>query len=148
MDAKLTQFQEEIRQGQEEAVSRALKRARYDKPYVFRKRGNEEQASFNAKVDQTLVQAESDVSVVERNPTSTSAVQRVKEAIQKSRLLLEERQKLIRLADRSDHGWGVVDESTADDLAENSDDEKRIEKAERAAERRQGSGGRSVVLRQ
>ena len=51
MDAKLAQFQEEIRQGQEEAASRALKRASYDKPYVFRKRGNEEQASFNAKVD-------------------------------------------------------------------------------------------------
>ena len=59
-----------------------------------------------------------------------AAVQRVKEAIKKGRSLLDERQKLIRLADRSEHGWGVVDEYTADDLAEDSDDEKRIEKAE------------------
>ena len=39
---------------------------------------------------------------------------------------------MIRLADRSNHGWGVVDEYTADD----SDDEKRIERAEKAAEKK------------
>ena len=138
MDRKLAQFKDEIHQGQEEAASRALKRARYDKPYTFRKRGNEEQANFNAKVDETLAQAESDLSLVERGPTPSAAVQRVKDAIKKGRLLLDERQKLIRLADRSEHGWGVVDEYTADDLAEDSDDEKRIEKAERAAERKAG----------
>lgn len=138
MDEKLEQFQDEIRHGQEEAASRALKRARYDKPYTFRKRGNEEQANFNAKVDEAFAQAESDLSAVEHSSSSTGAVQRIKEAIKKGRSLLEERQKLIRLADRSEHGWGVVDEYTADDLAEESNDEKRIEKAERAAERKAG----------
>ena len=76
------------------------------------------------------------MSLVERGPTPAPAVQRIKEAIKKGRLLLDERQKLIRLADCSEHEWGVVDEYTADDLAEDSDDEKRIEKAERAAERK------------
>ena len=32
---------------------------------------------------------------------------------------------------RSDNGWGVVAEYTADELAEDSDDEKRLEKAEK-----------------
>ena len=130
VDEKLQQFREEIRQGQEEAATKAVKRARYEKPYVFRKRGNEEQASFNAKVEEALSQAESDLSTIAAAP---AAVRKVKESIQKGRSLLEERQKLIRLADRSDHGWGVVDEYTADDLA---DDEKRIERAEKAAERK------------
>ena len=133
VDEKLQQFREEIRQGQEEAATKAVKRARYEKPYVFRKRGNEEQASFNAKVEEALSQAESDLSSISAPP---AAIQRVKESIQKGRSLLEERQKLIRLADRSDHGWGVVDEYTADDLADDSDDEKRIERAEKAAERK------------
>ena len=107
MDEKLAQFQEEIRQGQEDAASRALKWARYDKPYVFKKRGNEEQASFNAKVDEALVQAESDLSVVEHTLASTStltaAIQHIKKAIQKGHSLLEERQKLIRLANCSEY---------------------------------------------
>ncbi len=34
--------------------------------------------------------------------------------------------KLIRLADKSDAGWSVVDENLTDDLAKDSDDEKRI----------------------
>ena len=46
---------------------------------------------------------------------------------------VQERQKLIRLADRSDLGWGVVKEYVADDLATDSSDEKRIKKAEKAA---------------
>ena len=50
--------------------------------------------------------------------------------------MIAERQKLIKLADRSEFGWGLVAEYTADELAYNSDDEKKIEKAEKAAERK------------
>ena len=57
---------------------------------------------------------------------------------QNDRLLLEERQKLIHLADCSEQGGSVVDEYTADDLADDSNDEHRIEKAERVAERKAG----------
>ena len=138
VDSKLAQFQEEVRQGQEEAAAKALKRARYERPYAFKKRGNEEQAAFNAKVDEALAEAEGELSSIPATTVSTPAVRRMKEAIQKGRSLLEERQKLIRLADRSEHGWSVVDEYTADDLADDSDDERRIEKAERAAERKAG----------
>ena len=128
MDDKLVKFRDKIRQGQENAAAKALKRARYDKPHVFRKRGNEEQANFNAKVDEALAQAASNLSAIAATPASTAAFQRVKEAIERSWLLLEECQKLIRLDDRSDHGWRVVDEYTANDLAADSDHERRIEK--------------------
>jgi hypothetical protein len=49
---------------------------------------------------------------------------------------LARRQKLIKLADRSESGWAVVEEYDADALADNSDDERKIEKAEKAAERK------------
>ncbi|ETW96471.1 MAG: hypothetical protein ETSY2_46335 [Candidatus Entotheonella gemina] len=58
------------------------------------------------------------------------------DALKEGRQLLTERQKLIKIADRSEYGWGVVAEYTTDELAEDSDDEKRIEKAERAAEQK------------
>ena len=57
-------------------------------------------------------------------------------ALERGRELLGECQKLIKIADRSELGWGVVAEYTADELAVDSDDEKRLEKAERAAERK------------
>ena len=67
-------------------------------------------------------------------PSTAPALERAKEALKKGRQFLAERQKLIKVADRSEHGWGVVQEYTADELAEDSGDEKRLEKAERAAE--------------
>ena len=105
IDAKLAEFREEIYQGQENAAAKALKRARFDKPNVFEKRGNEEQASFNAKVDEALAQVESDLASIEAGPVLTPEVQRVKDGIKRGRSLIDELQKLIRLADQSNHGW-------------------------------------------
>ena len=66
------------------------------------------------------------------------SLQRAQEALEKGTHLLAERQKLIKIADRSANGWGVVAEYTADELADDSEDEKRLEKAEKAAERKVG----------
>ena len=48
MDEKLAQFQAKVRLGQEEAAAKAVKKARYEKPYTFRRKVNEAQAHFNA----------------------------------------------------------------------------------------------------
>ena len=45
-------------------------------------------------------------------------------------------QKVIRLADRSELGWGVVTKYGEDELADDSDDEKRIAKAVATAEKK------------
>ncbi|XP_063954920.1 uncharacterized protein LOC135153930 [Lytechinus pictus] len=60
-------------------------------------------------------------------------IEAAKERLLEASALLTQRQKLIRLADRSPLGWATVKEYIADDLAENSDDEKRLRKAEKAA---------------
>ena len=61
---------------------------------------------------------------------------KAKEALDEGLRLIANRQKLIKIADRSEYGWGVVAEYEADDLASGSEDEKRLEKAERAAEKK------------
>ena len=48
---------------------------------------------------------------------------------------LDQREKLIRLADRSDLGWAVAKRYQEDPIALDSDDEKRIRRAEKAAEK-------------
>ena len=61
MDEKLHCFQEEVRQGQEDVVAKVLERVKYDKSYCFQQKGNEAQVFFNAKVNEALAQAESDI---------------------------------------------------------------------------------------
>lgn len=50
--------------------------------------------------------------------------------------LLKHRQKIIKLADQSEHGWKMVTEYEANPVASDSDDEKRIYKAEARASRK------------
>ena len=50
--------------------------------------------------------------------------------------LIERRQKLIKLADKSEAGWLAVDEYESDELADDSADEKRIRKAQDKAVRK------------
>ena len=52
IDDKLADFKLQISGSQEEAVVKALKRSKSaDQPYVYRKKGNEEQAKFNCQME-------------------------------------------------------------------------------------------------
>ena len=62
-------------------------------------------------------------------------MEKAKTLLEEGKKLLSERQKLIRMADRSEHGWATVEEYIEDELAD-SDDEKRIQRAEVRAGRK------------
>ena len=115
MEERFAEFRAEITLGQEDAAAKALKQARYEKPYEYKRKGNQEQAAFNAKVDEAVAEAE--LLIEEAGPSTAPALERAKEALKKGWQFLAERQKLIKVADRSEHGWGVVQECTADELA-------------------------------
>ena len=134
LDEKLADFRAEIRHSQEEAAAKAIQRSRHEKPYTFRKKGHEEQYRFNSRLAETI--SEGQTELASAGTSTGTAVERAQKALEKGLELIRERQKLIRIADRSDLGWGVVAEYTADELAEDSEDEKRLEKAEKAAERK------------
>ena len=57
LDTKLVQ----VLKGQEDAAAKELKRVRREKINTYRRNGNEEQAMFNEKVEDTLVAAQTSI---------------------------------------------------------------------------------------
>ena len=101
--------------------------------YTFKRKGNEEQHKVNVKAINKMKEASS---ALTENPTdnehTTLAKQRISEGIE----ILNHRQKLIKLADQSESGWKTVTEYETHNLADNSEDEKRIMRAETRAARK------------
>lgn len=109
-----------------------------EKEFEFRKKGNKIQHDFKEKIKATM---EETASLLENDGN----IPKAKEALQQGINKVNKRQKLIKIADRSKNGWLTAQEYQADDLAENSDDEKRIAQAERQAERRRKKRGTARI---
>ncbi len=142
MQADMQAMKTELLSGQEGTAERVAKRLRRKTTYEFRRKGNKRQHEFNETVAEQLDDAAAAVIAATPDPSDsspkdpTSALQKAKAAIDKGNELIVQWQKLIKIADRSDYGWDVVQEYQEDEFAADSDDEKRLAKAERAAEKR------------
>ena len=68
-----------------------------------------------------------------KSSCSSQQLDKVKESLDKGESLLAERQKHILLADKSEFGWMIIQEYKKNDLADDSDDEKKIIRAEARA---------------
>lgn len=99
-----------------------IKKRKFDKPHRFKKKGNEDQYRFNLKVGNAIDEA--------KETCSSRQFDKVHASLEKGEKLLSERQKHILLADKSDFGWSLIREYKRNDLAEDSDDEKKIIRAE------------------
>ena len=87
--------------------------------------GNVDQFDHNADVLRCLEKAEAYLLKGEAHATHNQ--------ISQAKKLINQRQKLVRLADREEDGWRFVKEYVSDKLADDSDDEKAISKARKAA---------------
>ena len=108
----------------EAADERLVKRIKLDSRPTFRKRGHEKQYMFNEQVREKF---DSIDSALKQTPP---AIEKARAAVQEGEKLIDVRQKNIKIADRSEHGWATVAEYEEDELADNSDDEKRLFRAE------------------
>ena len=91
-------------------------------PQKFKKRANKDQYKFNLKMAETINSA--------RSAAQKSQLEKVKSDFKEGEKLLNERQKHILLAVKLEFGWCSVDEYKQHDLADDSDDEKRVYSAE------------------
>ena len=92
----------------------------------IRYKGNRKQFEVNAQLDNILTQIDE----------STGSPADIHKLVAEAKLIIKKRQKLIKIADKNRDGWLVVQEYETDDLASNSEDEKKIRKAEAAAEKK------------
>ena len=108
-----------------ESQMKEIKRLKFNESHKFKKKANEDQFKFNQKLSETLDSAKS--------AAENSQLEKVKTSLEEGETLISERQKHILLADKSDYGWATVDEYKKPSLADDSEDEKRIFKAESRA---------------
>ena len=106
---------------------REIKKLKYSETPVFKKKSNEDQYKSTNVVKKCLEEASDHL--------ENKRLDQAKESINKGKHLLEERQKLIRLADKSPFGWKTVLEYKQHDLAADDEDEKKIYRAEARAAR-------------
>jgi len=83
----------------------------------LRRSYNKDQFKHNNKVKQALLSVE--------EALEGGDVDKAKDEVSEGKRIIDKRQKLIKLADREDDGWEVAKCYLSDNLAENSDDEKR-----------------------
>ena len=141
VEAKLSGIKRELSEERESADERLVKKLRLDSKPSFKKKGNERQFFFNEQVRDKLVDSVSNA--LEQRPP---AVEKAKTLIKEGEKLIDTRQKHIKIADRSEFGWATVAEYEEDELADNSDDEKRLFRAEGSAGSKQ-SGRMPLMTR-
>ena len=114
-DEKLGTLKEQLIAEQKAETERLSKKIKLEKKFEFRRKGNKVQHDFNATVTAAIEEA---ASSIEKGEDLTKAKQALQEGLQ----MLSERQKLIKIADRTESGWLAAQEYMADEIADDSDD--------------------------
>ena len=94
VDVKLQDLKRSISEDQEDCVESVVKKVKFDSGYKWKKVGNEKQFKFNEAVHS---QFESAIAAIDRNK-----LDKAKGELQKGEKSVTDRQKQIKLADRSE----------------------------------------------
>ena len=129
MESKVNNKLLAMKHEMESSDDRLVKRMCLDTKPSFCKRGHEKQHQFNEQVWDKMDAA----TALEQTPP---AVEKVCTLLKEGEKVIDNRQKCILIADRSEHGWATVAEYEEDELADNSDDKKRLFRAEVRAGRK------------
>ena len=116
-----------------EAVKKALEKGW---PGASTSKKPKKEPEFNGKGNK--IRYEVNEEVIERIDAAIEALdgkelETAKKEMEAGKAILTKQQKLIRIADREEHGWEVVKHYLSDDLADDSSDEKDINRARKEA---------------
>jgi hypothetical protein len=128
--AKLKDFDNQQKERSESQMSRLQSELSSSDEYKFQRKSCEDQYKFNRKL--TVALKEADSHLEPRDAGAVLAKQKMFDGMEHLRY----RQKLVKMADSPELGWRVVQEYTANPLADDSEDDKKILRAQTRAERK------------
>ena len=138
----LTQyFDEKMENLKREIVDDDIRVSKRFKPsYDFKRKSNKKNYEHNSEIQMRMEEARRSLD----NPNPN--IERATTALQQGMSANSTRNKHILIADQSDAGWATVDEYLVREIASDSEDDRRITKAEFKAQkkfrgRRRGNGG-------
>ena len=108
-------------------VDLAVKKARCEN-YRCKRKGHQQQLDHELELLDKFDEASSTV----RN----KSYDKVKAALEEGTGIVSKRIKALKLADKSEFGWQTINEYLSDEFGSNSDDGKRMYRAERRAEKK------------
>ena len=127
IDRKLEAFSQKFSLENTSVVNNAVKRAKRES-YTCKRKGNQQQLDYCQevleKIDDSL------------HHLKSQSYEKAKRSLEDGSYLVCKRIKAIKLADKSEFGWLTVNEYLSDELASDSDDEKRMWRSERRAEKK------------
>ena len=114
---------EDVSNKAHESQMSELTRMRFAEPPSFKKKGHEQQYKNNEKVKTAVTEAKEAILARKQD----ACIAKLDEGIE----LIDGRQKLILMADRSDFGWKTVGEYLDNELEDNDEDAKKMPKKKR-----------------
>ena len=129
VDNRLSEFKRQLDESQDEAAETSTaKGIKLMQEPLIKSDGNKQQFQHELNV---LGKMEAAFSALDQHKYD-----KAKQALSEGIELVKFRLKLIRIADKSECGWKTVNEYVADELADNSEDEKRLYRSEQRAQRK------------
>ena len=130
VDQVFSMFKDYLEKKLEVKTKQIEQKSKIDKVVQLKYKGNQKQYELNAELDSIIESIETESERGEPN------LPLIKKYSQEARELIRKRQKLTKIADKSKDGWKVVAEYESDELASDSEDEKRLKKARETASRK------------
>ena len=123
VSSQIKDFEENLRASNADLAQTVIQESA--EPFVLKKKSKKQQSDFNRKI----------LHVNEHALTALKNRQyeRAQQELEEGRHLISKRQKVIKLADKSEFGWGTDNEYLMDELASDDEDAKKIKTAERRA---------------